>query len=99
MIVYEDLFKLSYIAIFLLINLRSTFLVRNLSKEKLKLGLIPPGPKFRKLCFEDNLSSDSSHPPQEALLTQFSLCIYKSDLKPHLLIFCYVRTENNIHVC
>ena len=99
MIVYEDLFKLSYIEIFLLINFRSKFLVGNLSKEKLKLGLISPEPKFRKLCFEDNLSSDSSHYPQEVLLTQFNLCIYKSDLKPHILIFCYVRTENNIPVC
>ena len=51
-----------------------------------------------KSCVWRTVSSQSSHPPQEALLDQFSLYVHKGGLKPdlfHLLkhissIFCYL---------
>ena len=46
------------------------------------LGLRPPGLEFRILCLECQLSSQSSHHPQEALLAQFSLYVHKGGLKP-----------------
>ena len=45
------------------------------------LDLRPPVLEFRILCLEE-VSSHSSHHPQDVLLAQFSLYVHKSGLKP-----------------
>ena len=52
-------------------------------------------------CVWRTVSSQSSHHPQEVLLTQFSIYVHKSGLKPDSLHFytCYVINEASIISC
>ena len=52
------------------------------------LPLRPPGLECRILCLEGSVISDSSHRPQEVLLTHFSLYVYN---------YCGLKSNSFIH--